>query len=247
MTVGMSRLAVTRRGALLGAGALAMPYVARAAEPIRIGLLLAKTGTDRAADRISRAGHLPRAGGARQQDHGPAGGTGLARRAVAAGRDAEHAEAGAGEQGLRHPGRLAVVQRAGRGGDGRATEDPVRVRQRRGDRDHRQELQPLHVPAEYAGAGAIAHAGAVRAGLRQEVVLHHCRRSRSARTSCESSRELLKQAGGTEAGDRRSAAEHGRFQLVHPEDPPGAAGRGAGRPVGRRSVHVPEAVERDWA
>src|SRR5690349_2461669 len=38
------RLAVTRRGALLGAGALAMPYVARAAEPIRIGLLLAKTG-----------------------------------------------------------------------------------------------------------------------------------------------------------------------------------------------------------
>ena len=44
MTVGMSRLAVTRRGALLGAGALAMPYVARAAEPIRIGVLLAKTG-----------------------------------------------------------------------------------------------------------------------------------------------------------------------------------------------------------
>ena len=43
MTV-RSRLAVSRRGALLGAGALAMPYVARAAEPIRIGLLLAKTG-----------------------------------------------------------------------------------------------------------------------------------------------------------------------------------------------------------
>ena len=39
-----SRFAVTRRGALLGAGALAMPYVGRAAEPIRIGLLLAKTG-----------------------------------------------------------------------------------------------------------------------------------------------------------------------------------------------------------
>ena len=44
MTVGMSRLAVTRRGALVGAGALAMPYIARAAEPIRIGVLLAKTG-----------------------------------------------------------------------------------------------------------------------------------------------------------------------------------------------------------
>src|ERR1700760_947739 len=38
------RLAVTRRGTLLGAGALAMPHVARAVEPIRIGLLLAKTG-----------------------------------------------------------------------------------------------------------------------------------------------------------------------------------------------------------
>ena len=40
----ISRLVTTRRGALLGVGALAMPYVARAAEPIRIGLLLAKTG-----------------------------------------------------------------------------------------------------------------------------------------------------------------------------------------------------------
>src|ERR1700760_4110024 len=38
------RLAVTRRGTLLGAGALAMPHVARAVEPIRIGVLLAKTG-----------------------------------------------------------------------------------------------------------------------------------------------------------------------------------------------------------
>ena len=44
MSVRLPGLTMTRRGALLGAGALAMPHVARAAEPIRIGLLLAKTG-----------------------------------------------------------------------------------------------------------------------------------------------------------------------------------------------------------
>jgi branched-chain amino acid transport system substrate-binding protein len=49
MTEGTSDLTMTRRrtllgGAALGATALAMPHVARAADPIRIGLLLAKTG-----------------------------------------------------------------------------------------------------------------------------------------------------------------------------------------------------------
>ena len=44
MTVRKPGLVVTRRQALLGAGALAAPYIAKAAEPIRIGLLLAKTG-----------------------------------------------------------------------------------------------------------------------------------------------------------------------------------------------------------
>jgi branched-chain amino acid transport system substrate-binding protein len=49
MTVPNSGLVLPRRRALLGAAAvaaapLAMPYVARAADPIRIGLLLAKTG-----------------------------------------------------------------------------------------------------------------------------------------------------------------------------------------------------------
>jgi branched-chain amino acid transport system substrate-binding protein len=44
MTVRKPGLVVTRRQALLGAGALAAPYLAKAAEPIRIGLLLAKTG-----------------------------------------------------------------------------------------------------------------------------------------------------------------------------------------------------------
>ena len=38
------------------------------------------------------------------------------------------------------------------------------------------------------------------------------------------------EAGGRHrGGDRRGAAEHGGFQLVHPEDPAGAAGRGVGR------------------
>ena len=173
MTVGMSRLAVTRRGALLGAGALAMPYVAKAADPIRIGLLLAKTGQIAPqTEYLAQGTYLALEERGNKIMGQPAELVWLDEPSPQ-GATAEHAEAGAGEQGLRHPRRLAVVQRAGRGGDGRATEDPVRVRQRRGDRDHRQELQPLHVPAEYAGAGAIAHAGALCAGLWQEVVLHH--------------------------------------------------------------------------
>ena len=244
MTVRKPGLVVTRRRALLGLAHWRSIYrQGGRTDPHRSAAR--QDRADRAADRISRAGHLSRAGGARQQDHGPAGGTGLARRAVAAGRHAEHAEAGAGEQGLRHPGRLAVVQRAGRGGDRRATEDSVRVRQRRGDRDHRQELQPLHVPAEHAGAGAIAHAGAVCAELRQEVVFHH--RVVRVRPGHPALVARVAEAGRRHrGGHRRGAAEHRGFQFVHFEDPPGAAGRGAGRAVRRRSVHVPEAVERTW-
>ena len=122
---------------------------------------------------------------------------------------------------------------------------PFVLRQRRGDRDHRQELQPLHVPAEHAGAGAIAHAGALRAELRQEVVFHH--RVVRVRPGHPAVVARAAEAGRRHrGGHRRSAAEHRRLQLVHPEDPPGAAGRRAGRAVGRRSVHVPEAVERTW-
>jgi branched-chain amino acid transport system substrate-binding protein len=44
MTFGKTGLLIPRRKALLGAAGLAMPFVARAADPIRIGLLLAKTG-----------------------------------------------------------------------------------------------------------------------------------------------------------------------------------------------------------
>ena len=68
--------------------------------------------------------------------------------------------------------------------------------------------------------------------------------TRSARTSCKSRREHPEAGRRHRGRRRRSAAEHRRLQLVHPEDPPGEAGRGARRPVGRRSVHVPEAMER---
>src|SRR3954453_23307363 len=44
MTVKSPGPVLSRRQAMLAAGSLAMPFVARAAEPIRIGLLLAKTG-----------------------------------------------------------------------------------------------------------------------------------------------------------------------------------------------------------
>ena len=127
----------------------------------------------RRADRISGEWHLPGAGGTRQQDHGPAGGAGLAGRTLAARLAAEHAEAGAGEQGCRDPRRLAQLQRPGRAGHRGATEDPVRLQQRRRHRHERQELQSLHVPAEHAGGGAGSDVRAVHHGLRQEVVFPH--------------------------------------------------------------------------
>jgi branched-chain amino acid transport system substrate-binding protein len=40
----MSQIRISRRAALAGAASLSMPFIARAAEPVRIGLLLAKTG-----------------------------------------------------------------------------------------------------------------------------------------------------------------------------------------------------------
>ncbi len=155
MTFQTPGLAVTRRHALLGAGALAMPYVARAAEPIRIGLLLAKTGqiapqTEYLAQgtylALEQRGNKIMGQPAELvwlDEPSPQGATQNMQKLVQE------------NKVVRDPRRFAVLQRAGRGGDGGATEDPVRVRQCRGDRDHRQELQPLHVPAEHAGGGAM--------------------------------------------------------------------------------------------
>ncbi len=64
---------ITRRAALAGTAALATPFIrpAAAADKIRIGLLLAKTGDIARADRISRPRHLSRARAAQQPAHGP--------------------------------------------------------------------------------------------------------------------------------------------------------------------------------
>ena len=99
-TAAMRRRTLLGGAALLGAGGLARPFIGRAHadEPIRIGLLLAKTGDIAAADRIPRQWVDARAGRARQQDHGPPRRIRLARRAQPARRSAEHAEAGAGSR-----------------------------------------------------------------------------------------------------------------------------------------------------
>ena len=148
---------VPRRKLLLGAAALttaplAAPFVARAVEPIRIGVLLAKTGQIAA------------------QTEYLANGTFLAmeqRNNTIMGQPAElvwldEPSPQAATQNMqklvqenkvvRHPWRLAVVQRAGRGSHRGEAQNAVRLRQCRGDRDHRQELQPLYLPAEHAGA-----------------------------------------------------------------------------------------------
>ena len=83
--------------------------------------------------------------------------------------------AGAGEQGRCDPRRLAQLQRPGRASHRRATENSVRVQQRRRHRDQRRELQPLHLPAEHAGGDAGGDVRALHHGLRQEVVFHHRR------------------------------------------------------------------------
>ena len=180
-----SKTGVTRRRALagaatlgtatLGAATLPLPFIgrAKAAGPIRIGLLLAKTG-----DIAAQTEYL-------------ANGTYLAleeRGNKIMGQPAElvwldePSPQGAQQnmqklvqenKVVRDPRRLAELQRAGRAGDRGAAEDPVRLQQCRGDRDHRQELQPLHVPAEHAGRRAGAHVRAVHHGLRQEVVFPH--------------------------------------------------------------------------
>ena len=76
-------LLLPRRRALGGAAALvvaplAAPRIARAVAPIRIGLLLAKTGADRSSNRISRQRHVPGDGGARQHHQRTARRTDLA-------------------------------------------------------------------------------------------------------------------------------------------------------------------------
>ena len=244
---------VTRRHALLGAatfgaaGRLGMPTIANAAaaETIKIGLLLAKTG-----DIAAQTEYL-------------ANGTYLAleeRGNKIMGQPAElvwldEPSPQGSQQNMqklvqenkvcRHPRRLAQLQRPGRGSHGGATEDSVRVQQRRRHRDDRQELQPLHVPAEYAGGGAGSDVRTLHHGLRQEVVFHHRVTTRSARTSPNPSRSCLPRPAAPIVGDDSvplNTPDYSSFILKIRQ---AQAGRDPGRRAGRRSFDVPEAMERD--
>ena len=180
MTINNPRLAVPRRQALLGAAAiaaapLAKPFIANAeaAEPIKIGLLLAKTG------------------GIAAQTEYLANGTYLAleeRGSTIMGRPAqliwldEPSPQGSQQnmQRLVQENKVAAILGGSLSSNGLAEEatakqlkDSVRLQQCGGDRDHRQELQPLHVPSEHAGGGAGRDVRAVPDGLWQEVVFHH--------------------------------------------------------------------------
>ena len=154
-------LLIKRRTTLLGAAGLAVaplaaPHVARAADPLKIGLLLAKTGQDRRPDRISGERLVP---GALEQRN----------KTVVMGQPTElvwldePSPQGAVQnmQKLVQENKVCAVlggalSSNALGEEAKAAElqDTVRLRQRRSDRHHRQELQPLHLPPEHAGRAA---------------------------------------------------------------------------------------------
>ncbi len=178
MLVSRPNQLVSRRQALLGAATLGaavplgMPYIANAAaaEPIKVGLLLAKTG-----DIAAQAEYLANGSYLALEERGN----------MIMGRPAElvwydePSPQGAQQnmqklaqeaKVVRRPRRLAQFQRAGRAGDRGAAQDPLRVRQRRGHRDHRHQLQPLYVSVEHPGRRAGRDVRALHHGLRQEMV-----------------------------------------------------------------------------
>ena len=184
MIKGPHGLAMTRRQALLGAatlgaaGQLGMPYIANAAaaEPIKIGLLLAKTGDIAAQTEYLANGTYLALEERGNMIMGRPAELVWCDEPVAAGLAAEHAEAGAGDEG-RSPSSAArsVPTALAEQATAAQLEDSLRLRQCRRHRDERQELQPLHVPAEHAGLDAGGDVRAVHHGLRQEVVFPHRR------------------------------------------------------------------------
>ena len=104
-----------RRKAMLGAVAapLAMPFIARAADPIKIGLLLAKTGQIAAQTEYLANGSYLALEERNNMIMGQPAELVWLDEPTPAGRDTEHAEAGAGEQGFRHSRWIAVLQRPG--------------------------------------------------------------------------------------------------------------------------------------
>ena len=171
----LPRRRVLQAASLAAAAPLARPFIAnaKAAETIKIGLLLAKTG-----DIAAQTEYL-------------ANGTYLAleeRDNKIMGQPAEliwldEPTPQGSQQNMQRlvqenkvvadSRRLPQLQRSRRASHRRATENSVRLQQRRGDRDQRQELQPLHLPVEHAGGGAGGDVRALHHGLRQEVVSHH--------------------------------------------------------------------------
>jgi len=173
-----TKLLIPRRRALLGVAGLAAlpfaaPHVARAADPLKVGLLLAKTGQIAGQTEYLANGSML----ALEQRNG----TIMGQPAELVWLD-EPSPQGATQnmQKLVQENKVCAVlggalssNALAEGSQGGGAENPVRLRQRRGDRHHRQELQPLHLPAEHAGRGAKPDAGAVRPEVRQEVVSHH--------------------------------------------------------------------------
>ena len=241
-------LLIKRRSTLLGAAGLAVaplaaPHIARAADPIKIGLLLAKTG--------QIAG----------QTEYLANGSFLAleqRNKTIMGQPAElvwldePSPQGAAQnmQKLVQENKVCAVLGGALSSNALAeeakaarAEDPVRLRQRRGDRHHRQELQPLHLPPEHAGRRA--------ARMLAPYALKYGKKWYHITASYAFGQDILQELARAPEGRRRhrsrrrrGAAQHRRLQLLHPEDPPGQARRRGRRPVGRRPHHLPEAVER---
>ena len=182
------------------AAPLAAPFVARAAEPIRIGLLLAKTGQIAA------------------QTEYLANGTFLAleeRNNMIMGQPAELVwldeptpqAATQNMQKLVQENKVVAVLGGSLSSNALAEEataaqlkipfvcDNAAATEISGKNCNRYTFR-LNTPV----AVQCADAGAVRAELRQEVVSSSPHPTRSARTSCARRRELLKAAGGTEVG-----------------------------------------------
>ena len=243
-----TKLLIPRRKALLGAAGLAAlpfaaPHVARAADPIKIGLLLAKTGQIAGQTEYLANGSIL----ALEQRNN----TIMGQPAELVWLD-EPSPQGATQnmQKLVQENKVCAVLGGALSSNALAEEakaaelkipfvcDNAAATDITGKNCNRYTFR-LNTPV----AVQCADAGALCPEVRQEVVSHHgVLRLRPGHPE-----ELARAAEGSRrhgSRRRRGAAEHRRLQLVHPEDPPGQAGRGGGRPVGRRPLHLPEAMER---
>ena len=169
---------VLRRNLLVGAAAMAAapltaPFIARAVEPIRIGLLLAKTGQIAAQTEYLANGSFLAMHERDNQIMGqPAELVWLDEPTPQAATQNMHKLVQENKVIAVLGGSLssnALAEEAA----ATQLEDTIRLRQCSGNGHHRQELQSFHLPAQYPGRGAVPHADAVRAELRQAMVSYH--------------------------------------------------------------------------